>query len=105
MDIVLELFDTYAFDAIYATFLPAKSPVYAPNATFSSIREEPTAAPPVTWHWKPASSYLSFSPSDYAYQSSVPRDDWRRQLFTLYLITWWVDTCPYHGSHLTDIVQ
>jgi hypothetical protein len=87
MDIVLELFDTYGFDALYATLLPAKTGA-SPNATYSSAREIPTASPPSAWQWQPASQYLSFQPRDSAWQSSVPRDDWRRQLFTLYLITW-----------------
>ncbi|KAF2181166.1 C-5 sterol desaturas-like protein [Zopfia rhizophila CBS 207.26] len=87
MDIVLEFFDTFAFDAMWATLLPAKQPAYAPNAT-SSVRETPTALPPTTWQFVPASDYLSFTPRKYACMSQWPRDDWRRQLVTLFLITW-----------------
>ncbi|KAF2657411.1 hypothetical protein K491DRAFT_326410 [Lophiostoma macrostomum CBS 122681] len=96
MDLVLELFDTYAFDALYATLLPAKSNPSA-NATYSSAREIPTASPPAAWQWQPASQYLSFPPSDYAWQSSVPRDDWRRQFVTLYLITWLFGLVIYYA--------
>lgn len=90
MDIVLEVLDTFLFDPIYATLLPANTPGSAPNATFSSMREVPTLPPTATtWQYKPASQYLSVEPGKYAYMSQWPRDDWRRQLFSLYLITWY----------------
>jgi hypothetical protein len=93
MDLVLEGFDTFLFDLLYATVLPARTPGLALNGTYSSLREAPTAAPyaaPKTWHYEAASEYLSFPPSKYAYMSEWPRDDWRRQLVTLFLITWYV---------------
>ncbi|KAF2114950.1 hypothetical protein BDV96DRAFT_646813 [Lophiotrema nucula] len=88
MDIVLELFDTFLFDPIYATLLPAHSPTPKANATYSSLREQPTGFQPVGWQYAPASDYISFKPSHYAYESRLPRDDWLRQFITLYLITW-----------------
>lgn len=90
MDIVLELADTFIFDHIYSNLLPAANTPLAANATFSSIREEPTgfALPAATWQYEPASKYFSVQPSQAAYESAWPRDDWRRQLLTLYLITW-----------------
>ncbi len=94
MDIVLEFFDTFAFDALWATLLPTKNPAYSPTAT-SSVREIPTALPPTTWQYVPASDYLSFTPRKYAYMSQWLRDDWRRQLITLFLITW----CVAHALH------
>lgn len=93
MDLVLEAFDTFLFDPLYATFLPAKTPGSAPNGTHSSLREVPTAAPyaaQTTWTYEPASQYLSFAPGKHAYMSQWSRDDWRRQLLTLFLITWYV---------------
>ena len=94
MDIILEVVDTFVFDHIYSSLLPAKTLSFATNATFSSIKEEPTgfALPPATWQYEPASKYFSVRPSQAAYDSAWPRDDWRRQLLTLYLITWYVTT-------------
>lgn len=92
MDVVLELFDTFLFDPLYATLLPATVSAFSTNATISSIAEAPTAHPqPVSsWHYEPSTQYFSMQPGKYAYMSAWPRDDWRRQLLTLYLITWWV---------------
>ncbi|EAT83541.1 hypothetical protein HBI56_233060 [Parastagonospora nodorum] len=90
MDIVLEVFDTFLFDPIYATLLPAASQSLAPNATYSSFREEPTSfvKPHSSWQYEPSTHYFSIQPSQYAYQSALTRDDWRRQALTLFLITW-----------------
>lgn len=91
MDVVLEAFDTYLFDYLYAFALP--SPVAhlgkaaASNATHSAIPEMPS--PAQTYQWEPASQYLSFPPSDYAYMSSWARDNMYRQALTLFLITWY----------------
>lgn len=90
MDIVLEAFDTFLFDPIYATLLPANIPAPSPNATFSSLKEASTPYLSTTWQFQPASEYLSFTPSKYAYMSAWPRDDMRRQFVTLFLITWCV---------------
>ena len=98
MDLVLEAFDTFLFDPIYATILPAQSIANAPNATFSSVREVPTSASYAAqskWEYKPASQYLSFRPRDSAYMSQWSRDDWRRQLLTLFLITWYAFSSTY----------
>jgi lathosterol oxidase len=104
MDIVLEVVDTFIFDGLYAKLLPATNSPLAANATFSSIREEPTgfALPAATWQYEPATKYFSIEPSQAAYQSAWPRDDWRRQLLTLYLITWYVPYVPSLWiAHLT----
>ena len=94
MDVVLEFFDTFAFDAIWAMLLPAKQSVYASNGTVS---EMPTLLPPTTFQFVPASEYLSFTPTKYAFMSQLPRDDWRRQLITLFFIAWYVT----HARFLT----
>lgn len=97
MDLVLEAFDTFLFDPIYATLLPAQTTGHIPNATLSSVREVPTSASYAAqnkWEYKPASQYLSFRPRESAYMSQWPRDDWRRQLLTLFLITWYVSSPP-----------
>ncbi|PSN71099.1 hypothetical protein BS50DRAFT_486492 [Corynespora cassiicola Philippines] len=88
MDIVLELFDTFLFDPIYATVLPRSSYAGPANATFSSIKEAPTAAPLSTWEYEPSTKYFSIQPGEFAYMSQWNRDDWRRQLLSLFIITW-----------------
>lgn len=91
MDVVLEIADTFIFDPLYAFVLPAASAALAGNATFSSLKEEPTgyARPHATWQYEPSTQYFSIQPSQYAYMSRWPRDDWKRQITTLYLITWY----------------
>jgi Delta7-sterol 5-desaturase len=96
MDLVLEGFDTYLFDPLYASILPANPSNVAykvaggnGSTTLSSMREVPTAQYS-TWEFKPASQFLSFPPSHFAYESSMPRDDIRRQFASLFLITWYV---------------
>lgn len=91
MDIVLEVADTFIFDHVYSSLLPASATPFSANATVSSIKQEPTgfALPAATWQYEPASKYFSVQPRQAAYESTWPRDDWRRQLLTLYLITWY----------------
>lgn len=87
MDIVLEVFDTFLFDRLYATALPASIVSYGgqtsghATSTFSSMRELPTSVHPSTQLWK-------LEPSEYAFMSSWPRDSVWRQTLSLYLITW-----------------
>ena len=96
MDIVLEAFDAYLFDSLYAQLFPATPGPIAYNAiksatansTFSSVREEPTAYYN-NYQYQPASQYISFSPSKYAYMSSLPRDNMWRQAVSLFTITWY----------------
>ncbi|KAL6706691.1 c-5 sterol desaturase [Coniothyrium glycines] len=97
MDIVLEIADTFIFDPLYATLLPAHASAATPNATFSSLRQEPTAyaLPPTTWQYEPATKYFSIEPSKYAYMSRWARDDWERQALTLFLITWLFGVAVY----------
>lgn len=92
MDIVLEAFDAYLFDSIYAQLFPAAPGPIAytaiGNFTISSMREEPTAYYN-NYQYQPASQYISFSPSKYAYMSSLPRDNMLRQAISLFTITWY----------------
>jgi lathosterol oxidase len=97
MDVVLEVFDTFIFDSIYATLLPASStsPVAkyvksVTNATFSSMREGSTDLPQVAhqWVYEPSTHYLNIQPYHWAYESSLPRDNIYRQFLTLFTITW-----------------
>ena len=90
MDIVLEAADTYLFDRFWATVLPATSAIVKHNATttFSSMREGATIIPQQRWTWEPATSYFSFPPTEYAWQSSWGRDKLERQYLELFLLVW-----------------
>jgi hypothetical protein len=93
MDIVLEAFDTFLFDPIYATLLPGNASALVSNNPFSA-GEISFGTPAPRWEYVPASQYLSFEPRKYAYMSRWSRDDWRRQLLNLYFITWYALCCP-----------
>lgn len=87
MDIVLEIFDTFLFDRLYAICLPAALRSYGHDAmkdatsTFSSMREMPTAP-------HPSNQFFQLKPSQYAYMSAWSRENPWRQGLSLYLITW-----------------
>ncbi|MCJ1330695.1 c-5 sterol desaturase [Thelotrema lepadinum] len=98
MDIVLEIFDTFIFDQLYATVYPASTPIAFRNAAkdpivstsnFSSMREAPTAFARTT-------QYFQLQPSPYAYLSGWPRDNVYRQALSLYLITWLFGLAVYY---------
>lgn len=95
MDVVLELFDTFVFDRLYANVLPLSPAILAAhnaaenfampaNATWSSLKESATEA----YTFQPASQLFSVQPSNYAYMSTWSRDNIWRQSISLYLITW-----------------
>lgn len=97
MDIILEFFDTYLLDRAYAAAVPASSTSFisqyvkgVATSTFSSMREMGTQTPTQKYVYKPASQYINFTPSSWAYASALPRDNVYRQLLSLYMITWWV---------------
>ena len=105
MDIVLEVFDTFLFDRLYAELLPAfPSHQFAklqhpPSSTFSSVRQSPTA-----YQYEPASAFLSFEPSDFAYMSRWPRNNICRQAISLYAITAYVASVILAGPSSTDMI-
>ena len=89
MDLVLDVFDTYLFDRLYATVLPrslttvggSHMVIKDATATFSSMRELPTAVRSLNQFW-------NLEPSQYAVLSAWPRDNIWRQTLSLYLVTW-----------------
>jgi len=105
MDVVLELFDTFLFDRLYASLLPASSIQFArtlvkhaATSTFSSMREMPSAN-------NFANKFIQFEPSQYACMSALPRDNIWRQALSLYLITWYVTVLPGCFRPITDPSQ
>lgn len=96
MDFVLEGFDTYLFDPIYASVLPVAPKTAAYNtfggngsATLANVNDLPVRLSN-NWEYEPSSQFWSFTPSDYAYQSEWARDNPLRQFISLFAITWYV---------------
>ena len=99
MDVVLEAFDTFLFDRLYANALPIGpshstfDPVSTLAASFKGYNETYGLAPEVPftrsgWQWEPSNSYFSLQPSEFAYLSRWDRDNIFRQALSLYIITW-----------------
>lgn len=97
MDVVLEIFDTFLFDRLYAAALPASTLAFGHHAakdattTFSSMRELPTAI-------ARSNQLFQLEPSQYAYMSQWGRHNIWRQGISLYLITWYDHLCNSLGS-------
>ena len=95
MDLVLEGFDTYLFDPVYASLYPVVPKSGALNAfdgnasAAGAILADSGESRYNTWEYKPASQYLSFTPLSWAYESSWQRDDPWRQFISLFVITWY----------------
>lgn len=84
MDYILGVTDNLFFDRLYAYALPASldSNGINLNATVEGKRFHA----PITND--PMSDFLGLQPSEWAYGSLLQRDDWQRQAFSLFLITW-----------------
>lgn len=95
MDLVLEGFDTYLFDPVYASLYPVIPSQNIDNAIKGNasavgvILGEKIAPLLNNWEYIPASQYLSFTPLKWAYESSWQRDDPWRQFISLFVITWY----------------
>lgn len=85
MDVVLELSDTFMFDYMYAWLLPAKLHDFPDHAALNA-----SAKAFSQWEYKPATSFISFEPSEAAYKSAWDRDNIFRQSLSLFLILWFV---------------
>lgn len=105
MDVVLEIFDTFALDRIYANVLPIHPSVssFDPVSTltaslkgydafnttgFGSLEGAQGEFARSGWQYEPATQYLPIQPSEYAYMSRWDRDNIWRQAVSLYCITW-----------------
>ncbi|KAK3715434.1 c-5 sterol desaturase [Vermiconidia calcicola] len=103
MDFVLETFDTFILDRLYAAALPIHTAVsqFEPiSTTAASIKGYDAnatwdAAAAVGggefarsgWQFSPASQYWNAQPSEYAWMSRWDRDNIYRQFISLYLLT------------------
>lgn len=87
MDIVLEVTDTFFFDYVYAWALPAReAPLGYPDHFATNATQKLTA-----WQYKPATSWFSLEPPAAAYGSLLARDNILRELFSFFLIFWYVN--------------
>ncbi|KAJ5902480.1 hypothetical protein N7495_003008 [Penicillium taxi] len=90
MDIVLELWDTFIGDRIYASILPnslasvTSLPAFV-NAANSSLA---LFGAPEPFNYEPATKYFQLEPSKYAYLSAWPRNNIYRQFTSFFFITW-----------------
>ncbi|KAK3047112.1 c-5 sterol desaturase [Extremus antarcticus] len=103
MDVVLEVFDAFFFDRLYARVLPIQSassfdPISTLTAGLKGYGGNDTAWNAAAqlgsdmgrsaWQYTPASQQFSVQPSQYAWMSRWDRDDLLRQCVSLYFITW-----------------
>jgi len=109
MDVVLEVFDTYLFDRLYAAALPA-SPVGAfynalgeksVNASIAGLQDAASLGA-AKWQYEPATEWIFLTPGNHAYMSQWSRDNVWRQTLSLYLITTYAVPLPIrHASWRT----
>ncbi|KAI5300184.1 hypothetical protein KEM56_002667 [Ascosphaera pollenicola] len=93
MDVVLELFDTFACDYLYAKAFPLaapRAPILAKLANGLNATDPAIASTLLHngYVYTPSTQFLSFEPTEWAYLSAFPRDNAFRQAFTLFMITW-----------------
>ncbi|KAF1813147.1 C-5 sterol desaturase [Eremomyces bilateralis CBS 781.70] len=101
MDIVLEFFDRYVLDRVYAACLPAPPEVLAHHSLsgvgYNASLGADGASSPYNYQFTPASKYISFEPTPWAYMSRWPRDNVWRQALSLFMITWIFGYVLYFG--------
>jgi len=105
MDLVLEVFDTFIGDHVWAAILPAiPAPYDFPHATTNTTTTatEPTFS---TWSYKPSSDYFYLEPFQAAYRSSWTRDNVWRQGINLFTITWYVANVARRAANLLSVHQ
>ncbi|KAI5285828.1 c-5 sterol desaturase [Ascosphaera acerosa] len=116
MDVVLEVFDTYVCDYLYAKAFPISQPIQTPllakianglNATEAAASAAATAVSAAAaqaggqmldgsellpasnaFVYRPSTELFTLEPSKWAYLSVFPRDNAFRQTLTLFMITW-----------------
>lgn len=88
MDVVLEIWDNYFADYIFAAAFPAKNDLY--NFSYDGLSNHTAAQVLPPWQYTPATQYWSLEPPQAAYMTAVTRDNVWRQLASLYTITVYV---------------
>ena len=108
MDVVLEVFDTFLFDRVYANLLPIHpsvssfDPISTVAASWHSYLDSTNASSysssyaatghgafvPSNWQFQPASQFFSVQPTEFAYLSRWDRDNICRQAASFFFLTW-----------------
>ena len=88
MDYVLSISDNLFFDYLYAKALPLQGHEFVGAAGGGAANATAEAIWGIITDNDPLSQYFGLEPSQYAVMSGLARDDWRRQAFSLFLITW-----------------
>lgn len=87
MDVILEIWDTYLGDYVFAHAHPARSTA----SNFFNVHNTTTSS----WQYKPASTYIELEPSQYAFMSAWDRDNIFRQAISLWSITVYAYALPF----------
>lgn len=110
MDVVLEIWDTFLADHVFAKVFPAQAtPPF--EITNGALSNHTTAQALLPWQYSPATTYWTLEPPEAAYLTSVPRDNIWRQLASLYTITVSVDdqspgvTTRPEASHVVRLIS
>lgn len=85
MDIVLEIWDTFLADHVFAKVFPAQAKPF--DIIDGVLSNHTIAQASLLWQYTPATEYWTLEPPEAAYLTSVPRDNIWRQLASLYTIT------------------
>lgn len=84
MDVVLDLYETYIGDHVYARLLPAHPPPYDADL-FANTTIFPFG---LECEYKPPTKYFTVRPSPAVCQSAWTRDNILRQSIDLFLLLW-----------------
>lgn len=102
MDIILELWDTFIGDRLYAAALPASlsSSISLPGFANAANSTMALFGSPEPFVYEQATQMIYLEPSKYAYLSAWPRNNVYRQFTSFFLITWYAqftsESCSSH---------
>lgn len=96
MDIILELWDTFIGDRLYAAALPASlsSAISLPGFANAANSTMALFGSPEPFVYEQATQMIYLEPSKYAYLSAWPRNNVYRQFTSFFLITWYAQFTP-----------
>jgi lathosterol oxidase len=84
MDVILEVFDQFVADHVFAYLLPLHpAPYDFPDATAANVSAKALSS----WTYEPSSPFIQLEPSEAAYLSAWNRDHTIRQLITIFTFT------------------
>jgi lathosterol oxidase len=84
MDVILDLFDTFFGDYVYAWLVPS-----SPSSHFTPTATNGSAQSFLPCHYQPSTKSFTVIPSQAACMSAWPRENIYRQSINLFLIPWY----------------